>query len=107
MTIKYNRAAYMNNECTFDQYYSQFVTPAMCDNIGVAIGVERIKQSTDESFNDIPLREWDSVALLVKSYCGNAMAHSNASTSNGVLCASLSDFVCVAKTAAKQIRDNK
>jgi hypothetical protein len=103
MTIKYNRAAYMNNECSHDVYYDQFVTDGLVRAVGRIIGVARIKASIDESFNDIPLREWDALWPIVESYFGAALADSNASTSGGVRSISLSDTVCVAKAAAKRI----
>ncbi len=105
MTIKFNRAAYMANECTHEQYYDQFVSDSLCRAVAQAIGKKRIEVSTDEHFNDIPLRQWDALEGLVKTYCGNALADSNSSTAGGVRSISLSDCVCVAKAAAKRIRD--
>jgi hypothetical protein len=104
MTIKYNRAAYMANECTHAEYYAQFVTEGLMNAVGSAIGVARIKASTDEHLNDIPLQQWDNLQGLVKAYCGSALADSNASTSGGVRSLSLSDCVCVAKAAAHAIK---
>jgi hypothetical protein len=104
MTIKFNRAAYMANECTHAEYYDQFVSEGLMNAVGSAIGVKRIKESTDEHFNDIPLQQWDNLQGLVGAYCGSALAESNASTSGGVRGISLSDSVCVAKAAARRIK---
>jgi hypothetical protein len=104
MNIKFNRKAYMNKECTLNEYYDQFVTDGLVKAIGNIISINRIQASQDEHFNDIPLREWDALEGLVKAHCGSALADSNASTSKGVRSISLSDCVCVAKVAAMRLR---
>jgi hypothetical protein len=105
MNIQFNRKQYTAGETDIDTYYGQFVSAGLKAAISRRIGVQRITQSIDPHLNDIPLCEWDNLADLVKSYCGSALADSNASTSNGVRGISLSDCVCVAKVAARMIRD--
>ena len=82
------------------EYYSQFV------NEGVRLAVnhkfgQRIHQSKDPHFNDIPLHMWDSLGLSYLSY----FAAKNR-TINGENAASKSDVVCMLKEAAQQIREN-
>jgi hypothetical protein len=55
---------YKNNDCTFDDFYGQFVTKNIIDWVDNAIG-SRIRSSTDPSFNDIDLRFWDSLSPIV------------------------------------------
>lgn len=45
--------------------YGALVTPSIISLVEDRIGVERIKNSTDEHFNDIPLREWDHLAKFI------------------------------------------
>ena len=92
------RKQYMNHECTYSEYYAQF-GQHLVDSVGSSIGVERIKQSTDEHLNDIPLKEWDSLAELVRLTVGRKLAEANGT--GGI---SLSDCVCAAKSAAHIIR---
>lgn len=107
MDIKFNRAAYMNRECDHDTYYRQFATPAVIDLVSEYIGVKAIMASTDPvNLNDIPLRQWDSLHDLIGMYVGGALGDSNASThASGGRSYSLSDTVCVAKAAARVIRE--
>lgn len=88
----FTRAQYMNRQCSHRQYYSQFVGENTKRVVKVAFG-ERLKQSTDEHFNDIRLDEWDRLpqaydVKLVKTYNYNL---------------ALSDHVCIMKEAARQI----
>lgn len=92
---KFNRSDYMNEKCTHDEYYSQFVSEGLLNAVVARIGATRIINSNDKYLNDIELSSWDMLRDLVISYCGNAIAESNGS--GGV---SLSDTVCVAKAAA-------
>lgn len=103
--LKFNRKAYMAGECTHQQYYAQFATPAVIRLVGNHIGVSRIVMSADEHFNDIPLREWDALEPSIRSLVGREIAEANKSTSGGVACISLSDCVCAAKAAAQLIRE--
>lgn len=97
-----DRKQYVNNECTHGEYYRQFVTDSVLRLVQKGIGEEKVKASTDEHFNDIPLQKWDSMDLQIGSLVGQALSDSNKSTGgNGV---SLSDTVCVAKAAARLIR---
>lgn len=92
------RQAYMSDKSpdAHFRYYSQFATPAVQAIVARAIGVDRIKRSTDPHLNDIPLREWDALAPAVRMCSGRLIAEAN--TGGGV---SLSDCVCTAKAAAR------
>lgn len=57
----YTRKQYMDGDVTRRQYYGQFVSPEVTQTVLRAIGREAIMASTDEYFNDIPLRKWEAV----------------------------------------------
>ena len=96
----HTRKDYMSKKCTFREFYGQFVDPSLRLSVGSIIGIDKIMNSTDESFNDIPLEKWDNLAPLVRSHCGHSIAKANGTS--GI---SLSDCVCTAKEAAKQIKE--
>ena len=95
------RKQYMSKEFSYDQYYGQFVTDDVRLTVSALIGAERIKESKCEHFNDIPLKEWDSLNSMVRQHVGRMIADANGT--GGI---SLTDCVCTAKQAAKQIRGN-
>jgi hypothetical protein len=92
------RSQYMDHSVSHQEYYSQFVTPAILSLVRSAIGKKNIKTSTDEHFNDIPLHRWDLLAsypvMMAASKplkeCGDGF--------------SLSGVVCIAKAAARIIK---
>ena len=92
------RTQYMNHECSHAEYYGQFLTPAIVEAVKSRIGVDRIKQSEDEHFNDIPLAMWD--AFL--SHPAFQLHERLKGVGDGW---SLSGVVCVAKTAARKIKE--
>ena len=94
------RKQYMNKECTHDEYYSQFVNSNVIDAVNLCIGNDKILSSKCEHFNDIPLKNWDDMNLTIRALCGRSIA--NANGTGGI---SLSDTVCVAKAAARQIKE--
>lgn len=57
----FTRAQYMNRECTHRQYYGQFVTENTRALVGRVIGLQSLRLSKDEHFNDIPLARWDGM----------------------------------------------
>lgn len=103
--MQFNRKQYMAGEISHDDYYGQFVGASVLDLVSRAIGSDRIIRSEDEHFNDIPLSLWDALHPGIRRICGLAISESNSSTSSGSGGVSLSDTVCVAKAAARQIRD--
>lgn len=83
------------------RYYAQFVTPSIKHLVMSRIGVDRIKASTHPHMSDIPLKEWDNLDSAIRPT--GASIHKKI---NGVCAWSLSDTVCVAKEAAKQIKES-
>lgn len=88
---------YMDKKATHREFYGQFVTPAMIEQVVAYIGVSKLLASTDEHLNDISLGKWDGMHQWLVPYYAPAMK--KADPKGGV---SLSDTVCVAKEAAKQ-----
>jgi hypothetical protein len=84
----------MNKEVTHRQYYGQFVTPSIKDMVVRRVTIDRIKSSTDENFNDIPLQEWD----WLTDYLSNCYPDGNNC---------LASKVCILKEAAKQIKESQ
>jgi len=96
MPIK-TRSQYLAGECTYNEYYSQFVTESLIKYVVKCIGSEKIINSTDEHFNDIPLQYWDR--LIGFNYTnGGAFKEANNQTQ---LRYTLSDNVCLTKHAAR------
>lgn len=89
------RKEYMANHFTHEQYYAQFVTPQVMQSVQFIIGTNRVTNSINECFNDIPLEEWDRIPIsraifdLLKD-AGDSLTPATS--------------VCIAKAAAKQIR---
>lgn len=57
----FTRKQYLNKECTHSEYYAQFVTEGMRKMVIQRITLERLQRSTRESFNDIPMLNWDAM----------------------------------------------
>lgn len=93
----FTRSQYLNKECTHDEYYGQLVTELTVHQVNRFIGSDRIKNSKDPHFNDIPLSEWDRVGALVNRPLKLRDLGDYATISSGV---------CIAKAAARQIRDS-
>lgn len=81
-------------------YHAQFVTSAHVGELVRSGMIERIRKSRDPHFNDIPLSDWDSLAMsfpipqvtLAKMReCGDYPT--------------LAGAVCILKEAARQIRE--
>jgi len=100
------RQQYMNaplekKEQAHREYYAQFVTPRIIRAVAEKLG-KRILKSTDSHLNDIPLIEWDHLALNL-----------NLTIEVGQKMRACNDFysqaggVCVLKEAARQIIDNQ
>lgn len=96
--MAFTRQQYMARECTHQEYYAQFVTPSIRGLVAAYIGTDMIKRSTDPHFNDIPLRLWDSLQDCIRP----AIAAKMRELDKGGI--SLSDCVCVAKQAAREIK---
>lgn len=85
----------------FRDYYGQFVNADVKRVVLNFIGVNRIMNSTDKHFNDIPLAMWDNLfGALKMSFLKKNMEINNNN------CVSLADIVCMAKEAARQIKED-
>ena len=94
----YTRKQYMNNEVSHEDYYAQFGKHLM-NVVRNNIGIERILKSTDEHFNDIPLKKWKNLQHIVLNIVGHNLSEAN--STGGV---SLSDCVCTVKSAATLLK---
>ena len=104
------RADYMENSSELHHaYYSQFVNNSIIGLVKSRIGVDRIKDSKNEWFNDIPLKEWDN---LHNSCCAmmnrkKALQAVPIKDKPGFFNWSLSDSVCTHKAAARIIKETE
>ena len=89
----------MNKECTHRQFYGQFVHEGTKCLVLSFFGFERLAKSTDEHLNDIPLHMWDRIQVVRGV---NPKLWKDAHQTD-VFSWSMSDNVCVAKEAARQI----
>lgn len=89
----FTRLDYLNKHCTFRQYYGQFVTPATVFRVVHTIGKDKIRESTDEHFNDIPLEYWSALVHRLPGSQYFAKAGDYYTQAGGV---------CLAKEAARQ-----
>lgn len=95
------RKEYMNNSSVLhNEYYSQFVTPFIISYVKASFGEKRIKASTDPYFNDIPLYLWDNMVSFVLSESKTKRKEINEGNS-------ISTGVCIAKAAARIIKEAK
>ena len=69
MTIEFTRADYIDERCSYRQYYDQFVDADLIHELDNAMGSEVMK-STDPTFSDIPMRKWESVAGVISNRTG-------------------------------------
>lgn len=104
-TYQYDRADYMSGKCTHHEFYSQFVTPSIRDAVRANLG-KRIKASTDEHLNDVPLHFWDGLAVILKSGLsipGHCAGIGGDPTKRFF---SLCTAVCILKAAGKDIKES-
>ncbi len=97
------RKQYMRRQATHREYYAQFVDHSVKHWVLAVIGIERLLKCTDPRLNDISLQTWDRYhGLFCMSKAGRDCAKAN--EGGGV---SLSDAVCVAKEAARQLIEQR
>jgi hypothetical protein len=99
------RSEYMNGRVNHQTYYGQFVTPQVTNLVKTYIGEDKIKNSTDPHFNDISLSKWDRLSQGIIHLVGPRIAEANRPSPDAKTGISLSDTVCVAKEAARRIRE--
>lgn len=92
----YTRKQYLNKECSFEDYYSQFITGAVRHNLTSRKGfLDKLAESKEDNFSDvISLEVWDSfdggsIAKDKMKECGDYLTQSGK--------------VCVYKLAARQM----
>ena len=95
----YTRKQYMDNEVSHAEYYAQFGIH-LIKLVENRIGKQRILESNDPYFNDIPLAEWNRLDVSVRQLVGRMIRECNGPKA-GV---SPSDCVCAAKSAARIIK---
>lgn len=108
MKTEYTRADYMAGNCTHNEFYAQFVTPAILQLVKSQIGKARIKKSQDPNLDDIPIAHWDTLYSRML-FCLDRKKFKRLSSPDapaGVMGWSLSDSICIAKEAARQIKNN-
>lgn len=100
-TTKFTRAQYLNQECTHEQYYNQFVTPAIKSLVKNSLGLDKLKEAYEagESLNTIPLTKWDSMSQFI----GKDPYFLNVPMKEVGDFLTLAGIVCIAKAAARQL----
>jgi hypothetical protein len=89
----------MNKECTFSEYYQQFITEQTKRLVTSGIGIRKIKNALDkgdEHLNSIPLRHWDNLTFLF---------HCNEQLKEHGDFESLAGKVCILKETARMLAD--
>jgi hypothetical protein len=93
------RQDYLNNKCTHREYYAQFVTPRIKDEVRKYFGVEQLKRAlaTDEHLNSIELHKWDALGgYPARRLSGAALKEAGDGST-------MATTVCILKEAARQI----
>lgn len=96
---EYLAAAREDGPAAHRRYYAQFVNASVIRFVGSSVGIDKIKASTDRHMNDIPLALWDRMHKCLPLEPG---IFQKITGSNSY---SLSDSVCIAKEAARQIAE--
>lgn len=94
--MKFTRKDYILNKCSHNEYYDQFVNCSRISIVSRIIGVDNIKNSTQENFNDITLMRWDNLGPLL------GITRQEMDKVGDYL--TLSHQVCVGKACARKIR---
>jgi hypothetical protein len=95
----YIRRDYLYTRCSFDEYYSQFVTSEVLSYVDSKLGNDIIL-SKDDIFEHIGLREWDRLVYNLKPLVSDQIL---TEAQEGW---SLMTGVCIVKVAAKLIWRN-
>jgi len=92
----HTRKDYLNENCTHEQYYDQFVTNDVKNLVLNHFGCEKLKKSylKDKNLNNIPLQLWDNLAF--------SLNFDNKFKEFGDF-PSLAGKICILKNAARQI----
>lgn len=92
----YTRQDYLNNNCTHQEYYNQFVDDDIKKIVLNYFGYSKIKKSyaEDKNLNNIPLQSWDNLAIRL-NFREEFKKYGDFE--------SLAGKVCILKNAARQI----
>jgi len=93
----FTRTQYLAHECAHSEYYAQFVTEGLKTRVQNAIGKDRITNSTNPHFNDIPLVQWDNLTYIL-----GALTNAKMKECGDYL--TLAGGVCILKEAARQVK---
>lgn len=96
MKLITNKEYLANSGKLHQQYYEQLVTPELLNYVVERIGSEKILNSADPNFNDIPLNKWE--IGFGKEWTTNQLKKVGAFYS-------LSSVVCIAKAAARKYKN--
>ena len=98
----FTREQMMAHECTHGEYYKQFVTPYYINAVNSYIGSKKIHNSTNEFFNDIPLKKWDTLAqnIMVMNKDREKLKAAGETYTLGTM-------VCILKQAARMIKNEE
>jgi hypothetical protein len=115
--IKFNAQDLRDKLIDHNDYFEQFSSNAVVEHLLRFITKDRILNSKDPHFNDIPLQEWDKCSGLSVNKDNNILfcfipgwrflAMSNMFTQNketAVPCLSHCDCTCLLKAAARKIK---
>ena len=102
------RNEYVNGERTHKEYYGQFINAGVKNIVLMRFGIEKLVSSykDDENFNSIitPLASWDSLSDCIASAIDrDLLRESKEWEDKKTYPWSLSDGVCIAKEAARQL----
>ena len=87
------RKQYMDGEATHREYNSQFVNRSVKWRVLQHIGEDKLRASTDEHLNDIPLKKWDQLGSVGSRAQWDATGD----------WPTMAGFVCIHKEAARQL----
>ena len=79
-------------------YYAQFVTPAHKLRLINNIGMNRLEQSKEKYFNDIPLEIWDAISNPIPAESAKLLRECGDYPT-------LAGAVCIMKECARQLVD--
>jgi len=98
------RKQYLNDECTHDEYYSQFVTDTIKERVlnRFSIAELQVAYKEDHHFNTLTLTAFDNLASAM-----NLKAHVYRKLILAEDTYTFSGAVCILKQAAKMIVLNK
>ena len=94
----FTRQDYLNKKCSHREYYSQYVTEGIRKGVCSYIGIDKLRASTDEHLNDIPLKEWDYITVSILSCTGLTLKMEERGDYS-----TLAGHVCILKEAARQV----